>query len=104
MHPEDNQLFGDDANDTAVSVELCRPGNFKEVYDRYVWYHVYLCRKFGLDPLKKIVPHSKLDPRRRTDPESWLKPNGVTWSQFIKEVKYYYDNWSVKPAANTTKK
>lgn len=101
-NPEDNHLFGEDANDTAAGVELCRTGSFKEGYDRYVWYHAYLCRTYGLDPLKKIVPHSRLDPRRRSDPESWLKPNGVTWAQFIKDVKNYYDNWHVKPDAAKT--
>lgn len=91
---EDNRLFGDDANDAAIGVELCRPGSFKEAYDRYVWYHAYLCHKFGLDPRKKIIQHSKLDPQRRSDPESWLKPNGVTWGQFINDVVEYYENWN----------
>lgn len=94
--PMDNKLFGDDANDAAIGVELCRPGNFKEAYDRYVWYNAYLCHKFGLKPEKHLVAHSVLDPQRRSDPESWLKPNGVNWSQFIKDVRNYYDNWNGK--------
>lgn len=89
----DNQLFGDDANDAAIGVELCRTGDFNKAYDRYVWYHAYLCRKFALDPRKHIVAHSKLDPQRRVDPESWLKPNGVTWSNFINHVDDYYNRW-----------
>jgi N-acetylmuramoyl-L-alanine amidase len=92
--PIDNQMFGDDANDVAIGVELCRPGSFNEAYDRYVWYHAYLCHNFGLDPKTKIVQHSRLDPQRRSDPESWLKPNGVTWEQFIKDVVEYYNNWN----------
>jgi N-acetylmuramoyl-L-alanine amidase len=93
-NPEDNQLFGEDANDTAAGVELCRTGDFKKAYDRYVWYHAYLCRKFHLNPNKEIVAHSVLDPRRRSDPQSWLNPNGVTWAQFINDVKAYYDAWT----------
>src|SRR5690625_2695608 len=81
------------ANDNAIGIELCRPGNFKQAYDRYVWYHAYLCKKFGLQPKKHIIQHSKLDPARRSDPESWLNPNGVTWNKFIKDVQKYYDNW-----------
>lgn len=91
--PADNRMFGDDANDAAIGVELCRTGNFKQAYDRYVWYHAYLCHKFNLIPEKHIVSHSVLDPQRRTDPESWLRPNGVTWDQFIKDVRNYYDKW-----------
>lgn len=92
-NPEDNRLFGADANDAAIGVELCRTGVFREAYDRYVWYHAYLCRRFNLDPSTKIVAHSTLDPRRRTDPESWLVPNGVTFAQFLRDVRAYYNAW-----------
>lgn len=91
--PVDNRLFGDDANDAAIGVELCRPGDFKKAYDRYVWYFAYLCHKFGLQPKKHIVAHSTLDPQRRSDPESWLNPNGVKWAEFISDVQRYYDDW-----------
>src|SRR5690606_15685100 len=69
--PQDNYIFGADANDVAIGVELCWGGkiNFQEAYNRYVWYHAYLCRTYGLDPRTKIVPHSKLDPGRKTDPD-----------------------------------
>jgi N-acetylmuramoyl-L-alanine amidase len=102
--PIDNQLFGDDANDCAIGVELCRT-SFQESYDRYVWYFAYLCRKFALDPRTKIVSHKKLDPQRRSDPESWLNPNGVTWTNFISHVTDYYNRWHEEPvvvAAKTT--
>jgi N-acetylmuramoyl-L-alanine amidase len=89
----DNQLFGDDANDAAIGVELCRTGSFKEAYDRYVWYHAYLCHKFNLNPAKDIVSHKVLDPARRSDPQSWLEPNGITWNQFINDVTEYYNDW-----------
>ncbi|MFB1098185.1 N-acetylmuramoyl-L-alanine amidase [Terribacillus sp. JSM ZJ617] len=90
--PIDNQMFGDDANDAAIGIELCRTGNFSEAYDRYVWYNAYLCKKFGIST-SRIVAHKTLDPERRSDPESWLNPNGVKWSEFISDVKTYVNAW-----------
>lgn len=90
----DNALFGDDANDVAIGVELCRTDNFAAAYDRYVWYFAYLCQKFDKNPRKDIVAHSKLDPQRRSDPQSLLKPNGITWDEFIDDVQNYFDNWN----------
>lgn len=87
--PTDNQMFGDDANDIAIGVELCWGGkiNFAEAYKRYVWYMAYLCRTYGFDPRNKIVAHSTLDPARKSDPDkNAFAKNGVTWSQFINAV------------------
>ncbi|MDF2854237.1 MAG: N-acetylmuramoyl-L-alanine amidase [Neobacillus sp.] len=85
----DNIMFGDDANDIAIGVELCWGGNivWAEAYKRYVWYWAYLCRMFSWDPRKKIVPHSQLDPKRKTDPDknAFVK-NCITWDQFISDV------------------
>lgn len=89
---EDNAMFGDDANDIAIGVELCysyRKGsiNNKESYKRFVWYHAYLCHKFNLDPRKKIVGHNELDPTRKTDPfKNALKIMGISKAQFIQDV------------------
>lgn len=90
----DNILYGDDANDVAIGVELCRTGSFAKAYDQYVWYFAYLCHRFGKDPAKDIVSHSKLDPARRSDPQNWLDPHGVTWNELINDVQHYYDNWN----------
>ncbi|PAD69954.1 hypothetical protein CHH83_05990 [Bacillus sp. 7586-K] len=91
---QDRKVLGKGAaNDNAIGIELCRTGNFKDAYDRYVWYHAYLCRKYGWNPKEDIVSHKTLDPTRRSDPDSWLNPNGVTWAQFISDVKKYYDAW-----------
>ncbi|ALC82163.1 hypothetical protein AM592_11630 [Bacillus gobiensis] len=90
----DNILFGDDANDRAIGVELCRTGNFAKAYNRYVWYMSYLCRKFGLKPNKHIVSHKVLDPESRYDPESWLQPHGITWERFISDVTAVYNAWT----------
>ncbi|GAA0485219.1 hypothetical protein GCM10008986_08110 [Salinibacillus aidingensis] len=85
---KDNHQFGVDANDAAIGVELCYGGNidFKEAYKRYVWYHTYLCRKFGLNPRKDIIAHATLDPGRRTDPHQALNKHGITFAHFIKDV------------------
>lgn len=90
----DNILFGDDANDRAIGVELCRTGKFAKAYDRYTGYMAYLCRKFGLKPNKHIVSHKVLDPQRRYDPQSWLQPHGISWERFISDVKRVYDAWA----------
>jgi N-acetylmuramoyl-L-alanine amidase len=86
---KDNELYGDDANDCAIGTELCYGGkiDFKEAYKKYVWFHAYLCHEHGLDPEKDIVPHATLDPSRRTDPHNALNKHGITFEQFIQDVK-----------------
>lgn len=91
--PIDNRMYGDDANDCAIGVELCWGGSidFKKAYNRYVWYHAYLCKKYGLNPKKDIVSHKTLDPTRKTDPDNALNRYGITWSQFINDVVEEYE-------------
>lgn len=85
---KDDQLFGANANDASIGVELCYGGNinFTEAYKRYVWYFSYLCKKFNLDPKRHIVAHATLDPSRRSDPHNALNKNGKTFEQFINDV------------------
>jgi N-acetylmuramoyl-L-alanine amidase len=92
--PYDNRLFGDDANDAAIGVELCWGGNinFEEAYKRFVWYHAYLCDAFNLDPRKHIVGHYTLDPERRTDPINAFKRYGITWAKFINDVVKVFES------------
>jgi N-acetylmuramoyl-L-alanine amidase len=96
------------ANDNAVGTELCRTGSFSKAYDRFVWYHAYLCKKYGKQPKRHITAHKFEDPARRSDPHSWLEPNGVSWSKFLNDVQRYYDNWggnaSVKVEQKATPK
>jgi len=70
--PKDNELYGVDAIDYALGIELCysTKGVFdsKKAYDNYVEYIKSLCLKYNLDPKKHIVAHATLDPTRRTDP------------------------------------
>lgn len=86
---EDNRRFGYNSNDAALGVELCYGGSidFKEAYARYVWYFAYLCNKYGFQPEKHIAGHFELDPGRKTDPENALEQNGVSFRQFIKDVR-----------------
>lgn len=86
--PIDNLIHGDDANDSAIGTELCYGSeiNAQEAYDRYVWYHAYLCYTFKLHPLEDISGHELLDPSRRTDPTNALKRMGKTTAQFKRDV------------------
>lgn len=86
--PGDNRRYGVNANDAAIGVELCHGGgiNFQLAYDRYVWYHAYLCDRFNLNPNSDIIAHATLDPSRRTDPIGILRSNGISWSMFIDDV------------------
>lgn len=86
----DNKMFGFDANDDAIGVELCysTKGLFdsKIAYNNYVEYIRGLCTKYALDPRKYIVAHATLDPTRRTDPINAFSKIGKTWQNFIDDV------------------
>lgn len=88
--PTDNVLFGVDANDYAIGVELCFfSGDVQRstiAYNNYVSYIKTLCQKYGLDPAKHIVGHYTLDPERRTDPINAFNHIGKTWVQFLKDL------------------
>ncbi|MEC0276871.1 peptidoglycan recognition protein family protein [Peribacillus frigoritolerans] len=100
----DNKLFGDDANDTAIGVELCfgKQINNEEAYKRYVWVLAYLCYQFKLDPEKDIVGHKILDPGRKIDPHNSLKLMGKTYEGLLKDVAAEFKECSAEvptPAA-----
>lgn len=90
----DNKLFGHDANDYAIGVELCysTKGKFstKEAYKRYVWYVAKLCVDFKLDPNKHITGHEILDPGRKTDPGNALKTIGKNLKSCIADIYAEY--------------
>jgi N-acetylmuramoyl-L-alanine amidase len=92
--PKDNQLFGDDANDVAIGIELCYGGqiNNEEAYKRYIWVLAYTCYKFGLNPAKDITGHFILDPERKTDPENALRTMGKSFKQLINDVVKEYND------------
>jgi N-acetylmuramoyl-L-alanine amidase CwlA len=92
---EDNNMFGEDANDAAIGVELCYSKtrgsiNNLEAYKRYVWTLAYLCYKFSLEPTTKITGHFILDPARKTDPRNALSTLNKTFNDLIADVKAEY--------------
>lgn len=92
----DNNIFGEDANDNAIHVELCSGGDidFAQAYDRYVWLWAYICKKYGWNDVNdRLIGHYRLDPSRRTDPMNAFEPNGITWNEFINDVQHYVNNW-----------
>ncbi|OBZ11867.1 hypothetical protein A8L34_16225 [Bacillus sp. FJAT-27264] len=100
--PTDNALFGADANDAAIGVELCyswQKGSIDNVesYKRYIWYIAYLCYKFNISPTKNIVGHNELDPTRKTDPfKNALKIMGISKAQFLSDVIKEYASCTVE--------
>lgn len=84
----DNKLFGDDANDIALGVELCYGGkiNTLEAYKRFVWYLAYCCDKWGLNPLTHIPSHKQLDPARKRDVDQALATAGKTLKDLLYDV------------------
>lgn len=91
----DNRMFGANANNAAIGIELCFGGriNFTEAYKRYVWYHAYLLDLFNLNPDKHIVAHSTLDPSRRRDPQNALQQHGISWQEFLNDVKATFQSF-----------
>jgi N-acetylmuramoyl-L-alanine amidase len=86
------EVFGDDANDVAIGVELCYGGhiNLQEAYKRYVYLMAYICDRYGIDPIKRIWGHYQLDPKRKTDPLTPLKLLGKTIDHLRTDVR---DEW-----------
>lgn len=86
----DNKMFGFDANDDALAVELCfsTKGLFdtKVAYANYVEYIRNLCLKYSLNPRVSLVAHGTLDPARRTDPFTAFATIGKTWQNFLDDI------------------
>nr|WP_321406499.1 N-acetylmuramoyl-L-alanine amidase [uncultured Carboxylicivirga sp.] len=86
--PNDNQLFGYNANDAAIGVEYCYGSNINadEAYRKYIWVMAKICHAYNLDPAKSIVGHCFLDPARKTDPVTGLLKSRRTYDQLLKDV------------------
>lgn len=86
----DNRMFGVDANDYALGIELCYFSKDKErslkAYNNYVNYIAEKTITYNLNPKNKIVGHYTLDPARKTDPINAFKTFNKTWEQFIADV------------------
>ena len=87
----DNRLFGYNANDAAIGIELCYfSGDYSrslKAYQNYVKVIANLCTTYELDPSTKIVGHEELDPTRRTDPTNALKRIKKSKETLIRDVK-----------------
>lgn len=88
---EDNRLFGDDANDAAIGVELCFGGTIdnKKAYANYVEVIVKLLVVYRLQP-KHVIGHMHLDPGRKTDPLNSFRTFGKTWTSFMSDIEKEY--------------
>lgn len=91
--PQDNAIFGDDANDIAIGVELCFGNKFNSMaaYLNYVWLLAHLCVIYDLSPKNDIVGHYTLDPKNRTDPKNALSYIGKTFNDLINDVVKEHD-------------
>lgn len=98
----DNKMFGADANDASIGVELCYFPKDKarstEAYNKFVWYCAYLAYYFKLDPTKCFVGHETLDPGRKSDPSNGLKWIGKTTAGCIKDIIAEYNACTGKKA------
>lgn len=97
----DNRMYGDDANDKAIGVELCFGSNinFNEAYSRFVWYCAYVSYKFQFSP-QRWVGHHILDPGRKTDPVNALKRYGKTYEQLLQDIVAEYNACVGKTSAS----
>ncbi len=87
--PGDNELYGDDANDVAIGVELCFGGKINNplAVENYVAVLAELVKLYRLDPGKDLCTHQFLDPKRRTDPANGLRASGRTVDQVREWVR-----------------
>lgn len=87
--PQDNALYGVDANDASLGFELCYfPGDVarcKKAYNNYVEFAAMMCIEHKVSPNKRSG-HFQLDPERRTDPNNALKYVGKTYQDMIKDI------------------
>ena len=85
----DNSIFGVDAIDCSLGIELCSFSDIersKLAYMAYVDYIKGLCAKYNLNPSVSVIGHYRLDPTRRNDPITAFTLIGKTWSDFIKDL------------------
>lgn len=93
--PTDNLAYDNEANDSAIGVELCYGDNinFQKAYDRYIWYITYLTILYDLNPYIDITGHFLLDSTRKTDPVNALRFGGKTWKEFLLDVISLYEQY-----------
>lgn len=91
----DNKIFGDDANDIAIGVELSFFPSDKdrtlEAYKKYVWFNAWLAYTYKLNPKTSFVGHHILDPKRKVDPTTALKVIGKTYQDLLNDIVIEYN-------------
>lgn len=86
---KDNAVYGADANDAAIGLELCYfPQDLQrslKAYNNYIEIAAYLAKYHNVDPSKRSG-HFELDPERRTDPNNALKYIGKTYTDMKQDI------------------
>ncbi|PKM51158.1 MAG: N-acetylmuramoyl-L-alanine amidase [Firmicutes bacterium HGW-Firmicutes-7] len=90
---KDNELFGGNANDIAIGLELCYfPTDVSrslQAYENYVEIAAYLSKYHNINPSRRSG-HFELDPERRTDPNNALKYIGKTYTDMKNDILMKY--------------
>lgn len=88
--PQDNKIYGVDANDEALGFELCYFPNDKarslKAYNNYIEFAAIMCVEHAVSPDKRSG-HFQLDPERRSDPKTALKVIGKTYDDMKRDIK-----------------
>lgn len=91
---------GGSANNTHIGVEICEDNltdgaYFSAVYQEAVELFAYLCKQFGLDPLKNIICHAEGYKQgiasNHGDVLYWFSKHGKTMDDFRQDVKSYME-------------
>jgi N-acetylmuramoyl-L-alanine amidase CwlA len=92
--PNDNTIFGCNANDNAIGLELCYfrddMKRSEQAYDNYINFAAYLAKHHNVNPTKR-VGHFELDPARRSDPNNGLQYIGKTYDDMKKDIINKYN-------------
>jgi len=90
----DNTLYGDDANDIAIGLELCYFPTDKtrslKAYNNYIEVAAYLCKIHNVLPTKRSG-HMEIDPQRKTDPNNALQYIGKTYANMKTDIVSKYN-------------
>ena len=91
---------GGSANNTHIGVEICEDNltdaaYFSAVYQEAVELFAYLCKQFGLDPLKNIICHAEGYKQgiasNHGDVLYWFSKHGKTMGDFRQDVKSHIE-------------
>lgn len=93
----DNQIYGGNANDHAIGVELCfgKKVNSRMAYKRYVWYLAYICFIHKLNPSWDVIGHMLLAPGSESDPQDALTTKGKTYEEMLQDVADEYQECAI---------